>query len=263
MRRLLTVAGSDSGGGAGIQADLKTFEALGAYGMSAITAITAQNTLGVSGVWPVPPDAVVAQMEAVASDIGVDAIKIGMLHNAEVIKAVARVLRHWPPLPIVLDPVMRAKGGQPLLLKEAESLLVEQLLPLATVVTPNMPEAEAMTGLLIRDVTEQREAARRLISQGCQWALVKGGHANDADVTDILGGDTIVTFTHPRIDTRHTHGTGCTLSSAIAVGLARGLSVPESVSMAETYVQGAIRRAPGLGSGHGPLGHHGPQEPCS
>lgn len=263
MLRVLTIAGSDSGGGAGIQADLKTFQALGAFGMSAITAVTAQNTRGVEGVWPLTAEAVVLQVRAVLDDLGVDAVKIGMLHSAPLIRAVAQVLRPLVDrqIPIVLDPVMRAKGGHPLLLVDAESALAAELLPLATVVTPNAPEAEALTGLKVTDPASQAQAGQRLVQQGARWALVKGGHIAGDTVTDWLEGPDPLAFPSPRIDTPHTHGTGCTLSSAIAVGLARGLSAPDAVRLGETYVRGAIRHAPGLGHGHGPLHHHWGQTP--
>jgi len=256
MLRLLTIAGSDSGGGAGIQADLKTFAALGAFGMSAVTAVTAQNTRGVEGIWDLPPEAVGRQILAVANDIGVDAVKIGMVHTAAIVYAVAAALDRLGPLPVVLDPVMRAKGGHPLIEPEAEQAIRAELLPRATVVTPNAPEAEALTGLRVRSRDEQTEAAQRLCALGCRWALVKGGHLDGPDVVDILHGPEPRVYRHPRIDTPHTHGTGCTLSSAIAVGLARGLGVPEAVELAEAYLAGAIRHAPGLGSGHGPLHHY-------
>lgn len=258
MLRLLTIAGSDSGGGAGIQADLKTFQALGAFGMSAVTAVTAQNTRGVQGVWPLTTDAVVQQIRAVVDDLGVDAVKIGMLHSAPLIRAVAQELSRLVDqhIPIVLDPVMRAKGGHPLLLPDAEAALAAELVPLATVVTPNAPEAEALTGLAVTDPPTQEEAGKHLVQQGAGWALVKGGHLSGEIVTDWLEGPAPQAFQAPRIKTAHTHGTGCTLSSAIAVGLGRGLSVPDAVRLAETYVRGAILHAPGLGSGHGPLHHH-------
>lgn len=256
MLRLLTIAGSDSGGGAGIQADLKTFAALGAYGMSALTAVTAQNTRGVDGIWDLPPEAVRRQILAVADDIGVDAVKIGMVHTTAIVHAVAESLDRLGSVPVVLDPVMRAKGGHPLIEPDAERAIREELLPRATVVTPNAPEAEALTGLSVRSRDEQTAAGRLLCALGCRWALVKGGHLDGPELADVLQGPTTHVFVHPRIDTPHTHGTGCTLSSAIAVGLARGLTVPEAVELAEAYLAGAIRHAPGIGSGHGPLHHY-------
>jgi hydroxymethylpyrimidine/phosphomethylpyrimidine kinase len=258
VRRLLTIAGSDSGGGAGIQADLKTFQALGAYGMSAITAVTAQNTLGVLGIFPLPPEAVTAQIRAVFDDIGVDGIKIGMLFSTPLILAVADALgpARDAGIPIVLDPVMRAKGGAALLEPAAESALIDRLVPLATVITPNLPEAARLVGKPVETAADQAAAGDHLRALGATWALVKGGHRPDPEIVDDLAGpDGHRTFRHPRVDTPHTHGTGCTLSSAIAVGLAEGLPVPEAVARAEAFVAGAIRYAPGFGHGHGPLNH--------
>jgi len=255
MLRLLTIAGSDSGGGAGIQADLKTFQALGAYGMSVVTAVTAQNTNEVGGVWPLPPDAVRRQIDLVLEDLGVDAIKIGMLFTSSIIETVAAALESGPPVPVVLDPVMRAKGGHPLLEPSAEAALRERLLPLAHVVTPNLAEAEALTGLVLDREEKRVEAGHQLNAMGARWALVKGGHGAGPVLRDYLVGPVERTYAMERIDTPHTHGTGCTLSSAIAVGLARGQSVPDAVALAEDFVAGAIRHAPGLGHGHGPLNH--------
>jgi hydroxymethylpyrimidine/phosphomethylpyrimidine kinase len=255
MLRLLTIAGSDSGGGAGIQADLKTFQALGAYGMSVITAVTAQNTQEVSGVWALPSEAVRAQLDLVLADLGVDAIKIGMLFNEDIITAVADALQEAPPVPVVLDPVMRAKGGHPLLEPSAEAALRELLLPRAHVVTPNLPEAAVLTGLALETEESRIEAGHRLNALGARWALVKGGHGIGPLIHDHLVGPSERTYAMQRVETPHTHGTGCTLSSAIAVGLARGLSVPDAVALAEDYVAGAIQHAPGLGHGHGPLNH--------
>ena len=254
--RLLTIAGSDSGGGAGIQADLKTFAALGAYGMSALTAVTAQNTTGVTGVWNLPPEAVTAQIRAVAEDIGVDAIKVGMLSTSDLVRAVARALATWASgVPVVVDPVMRAKGGHALLADDAAETLIHELLPLAWVLTPNLPEAEALVGGAIVDEAGQFAAGQRILALGPTWVLVKGGHGAGPEIVDRLVGPDPRDYRHARIDTPHTHGTGCTLSSAIAVGLARGLAVPEAVDLAERYVGGAIAAAPGLGHGHGPLDH--------
>jgi hydroxymethylpyrimidine/phosphomethylpyrimidine kinase len=255
MLRLLTVAGSDSGGGAGIQADLKTFQALGAYGMSVVTAVTAQNTLRVGGVWALPPQAVRDQLSMVLEDLGADAIKIGMLFNTEIIETVAEVLDSVAGVPVVLDPVMRAKGGHSLLEPSAEAALLSHLVPRAHVVTPNLPEAQALTGLSLDSEESRIEAGRRLRALGARWALIKGGHGQGREIRDHLVGPVEQSFVVERIDTPHTHGTGCTLSSAIAVGLARGLSVPEAVGLAEGYVAGALRQAPGLGHGHGPLNH--------
>jgi hydroxymethylpyrimidine/phosphomethylpyrimidine kinase len=271
--RVLVVAGSDSGGGAGIQADLKTVTALGAYGATAITALTAQDTRGVSGILPVPPDFIARQMELVIEDLGADAIKTGMLHAVEVIEAVARVYeRIGQGVPLVVDPVMVAKGGAPLLLPDAQGALRERLLPLATVLTPNIPEAEALTGIAIDGVDAMRRAATALLSMGPRAVLLKGGHLQGTTLVDILlttsagevEGDgerrspSMVQerlFEDARIDTRATHGTGCTLASAIAAGLAQGLELAEAVSRARRYLREAIRTAPGLGHGHGPLNH--------
>jgi hydroxymethylpyrimidine/phosphomethylpyrimidine kinase len=255
--RVLIVAGSDSGGGAGIQADLKTVTALRAYGATAITALTAQSTLGVFGIHPVPPAFIAQQMELVLEDIGADAIKTGMLHSAEVIEAVAGVIeRLGQGAPLVLDPVMVAKGGAPLLLPEARGALRARLLPLAAVVTPNVPEAEALTGAAIGGVDEMRRAAAALLELGPRAVLLKGGHLEGEAVVDVLRtreGERI--FEDPRIDTRATHGTGCTLASAIAAGLAQGLPLTPAVARARRYLREAILGAPGLGRGHGPLDH--------
>ncbi len=255
--RVLIVAGSDSGGGAGIQADIKTVTALGAYAMTAITALTAQDTNGVAGVVGVEPGFIAQQMRLVLDDIGADAVKTGMLHNAAVIETVAAVLREKAGgIPLVVDPVMYAKGGHPLLEPAAVAALKATLLPLAGIVTPNIPEAEAIAGAPIRTVEDMRAAARAIAGLGPRAVLLKGGHREDADVTDILfDGDGIEAMTHPRIATRSTHGTGCTLASAIAAGLAQGLAMRAAVRRARAYVLEAIRTAPGFGRGHGPLNH--------
>ncbi len=255
--RVLIVAGSDSGGGAGIQADIKTVTALGAYAMTAITALTAQDTNGVAGVVGVEPSFIALQMRMVLDDIGADALKTGMLHNAAVIETVAAVVREKAGgVPLVVDPVMYAKGGHPLLEPSAVAALTSALLPLAAVVTPNIPEAEAIAGMTIRSVADMRKAARAIAGFGPRAVLLKGGHREDGDVTDILfDGDVIEALTHPRIATRHTHGTGCTLASALAAGLAQGLTMGAAVRRARAYVLEAIRTAPGYGHGHGPLNH--------
>ena len=255
--RVLIVAGSDSGGGAGIQADIKTVTALGAYAMTAITALTAQDTNGVAGVVGVEPGFIQQQMRLVLDDIGADALKTGMLHNTPVIEAVAAVLRERASdIPLVVDPVMYAKGGHPLLEPAAVAALKATLLPLAAIVTPNIPEAEAIAGAPIRTVEDMRMAARAIAGFGPRAVLLKGGHREDGDVTDILfDGDAIEAMTHPRIATRNTHGTGCTLASALAAGLAQGMSMRAAVRRARAYVLEAIRTAPGLGHGHGPLNH--------
>jgi hydroxymethylpyrimidine/phosphomethylpyrimidine kinase len=254
--RILTIAGSDSGGGAGIEADLKTIERLGGYGMAAITAVTAQNTCGVFGIWPLPPEAVQRQIEVVTEDIGLDAAKIGMLGSAEMVLAVAATLSRCAPLPLVLDPVMVAKGGDRLLEVEAQSALCEKLLPLASLITPNLPEAEALTGMATHSRHERELVARALVEMGAKAALIKGGHGQGELVEDLLfDGDRFSVFGAQRLQTVHTHGTGCTLSAAIATGLGQGMVLSAAVERAHRYVQAAIRLAPGLGKGHGPLSH--------
>lgn len=255
--RVLIIAGSDSGGGAGVQADIKTVSALGGYAATAITAITAQNTLGVFGVEPVSPAMVVQQMELVLSDIGADAIKIGMLHDAELIEAIARVLAEKAAgIPIVLDPVMVAKGGHPLLAPEAVESLKTRLLPLSSIITPNIPEAELLCGFPVNSVEKMRRAASELRAGGGHSVLVKGGHGQGPLVEDVWVSEELsFLFSSPRIETKNTHGTGCTLASAIATLLAQGYGEHESVARARAYVQGAIRHAPNIGKGHGPLNH--------
>lgn len=251
----LTIAGSDSGGGAGIQADLKTFAAHGVYGTCAITAVTAQNTRGVTAVQALDPAMVRAQIDAVAVDLTPQATKIGMLANAAIVEEVAAALAAHQLPHVVLDPVMVAKGGDHLLAPAAVAALRDQLLPLAAVVTPNAPEAEVLTGLTIRTVQDQREAAVRLIALGARSAVVKGGHLAGLATDVWYDGARTVELSVERLDTRHTHGTGCTFSSAIASGLALGLDIETAIRRAKAYVTGAIRHAPGLGAGHGPLGH--------
>jgi len=255
--RVLIVAGSDSGGGAGIQADVKAVMALGGYAATAITALTAQNTLGVHGVLLVPADFVRLQMDLVLDDIGADAVKTGMLGSAETVQAVAEALRpRGAPMLLVIDPVMVAKGGARLLDDPAIAALRRDLLPLATLLTPNIPEAEALTGLTILDHAAARRAALALLELGAQAVLLKGGHMQGSVVQDILATPAgIEVIEAPRIDTRHTHGTGCTLASAAAAGLAQGMALPDAVRRAAAYVHAAILAAPGLGAGHGPLGH--------
>jgi hydroxymethylpyrimidine/phosphomethylpyrimidine kinase len=255
--RVLIVAGSDSGGGAGIQADIKTVTMLGGYAATAIAALTVQNTLGVSDVLAVPPAFVQAQMRAVLADIGTDAVKTGMLGDAAMVVAVADVLDAYPPIPIVVDPVMVAKGGARLLDAAAVGAVKARLLPIATLLTPNTPELEALTGRTIRTEAEAVAAGRLLIEAGAHAVLAKGGHLEGDEVADwLLTADGQQRFASPRIATRHTHGTGCTLASAIACGLAKGQPLVDAVAAARAYVQAAIRAAPGLGQGHGPLGHN-------
>lgn len=257
LGRVLVVAGSDSSGGAGIQADIKTVSMLGGYAATAVTTLTAQNTEGVHAIHEVPTDFIVRQMEAVLDDIGADAIKIGMLHRAEVIEAVCETLvRMAPGVPVVVDPVMVAKGGAVLLQPEARAALRRSLLLIATVLTPNVPEAEELVGTRIPDLDAMRAAAASLLTSGPGAVLLKGGHMTGKTVHDLLvTPDGIEAFESPRIDTHHTHGTGCTLSSAIATGLAQGLDLRAAVVRARAFVHKAILAAPGLGRGHGPLGH--------
>ena len=256
--RVLIIAGSDSGGGAGVQADIKTVTALGGYAATAITAITVQNTLGVSDVQPLSGDLIAAQARAVLSDIGADVIKTGMLGGRDVVELVAELLDE-AARPTVIDPVMAAKGGAPLLSGEALGPMMTLLAPRAALLTPNAPEAEALTGLPVASTDDLRRAGEALLKAGAGAVLLKGGHVPGARVVDVLmtpRGET--TFAAARIESRHTHGTGCTLASACATGLAQGMSVEDAAARAWAYVQEAIARAPGLGAGHGPLDHAWP-----
>jgi len=258
--RALTIAGSDSGGGAGIQADLKTFSALGCYGMSVITALTAQNTVAVTGIHPVPPAFIAEQIDAVMTDIGTDAVKIGMLHSPEVIETVAGRLRAHNAPNVVLDPVMVAKSGDKLLQDDAVEALRELLIPMAAIITPNLPEASVLLDQPIRTADEMPDAARALAAFGCRAVLLKGGHLENADSPDILyirATDDMHPLAARRIDTPNTHGTGCTLSSAVAAGLAAGMEIPGAVTRAKEYISRAIGSAAGyqLGNGHGPVHH--------
>jgi len=251
----LTVAGSDSGGGAGIQADLKTFHRFGAFGTTVLTAVTAQNTLGVTAVHPVPIDVVRAQFDAVATDLRPAAVKSGMLATAELVRTVADRIEHHGLSSFVLDPVMVATSGDRLLDREAERTLREVLLPLAALVTPNLHEAEILVGSPVRTEDDMREAARTLVGFGAGAALVKGGHLQGAVVDILWDGTTETVWRRNRIETRHTHGTGCTLSAAVAAGLAHGASLHDAVERALRFVARAIETAPGLGAGHGPVNH--------
>jgi len=256
MQTALTIAGSDSGGGAGIQADLKTFAALGVYGTSAITAVTAQNTLGVQAWQALPVELVVAQITSVVDDIGADAVKVGMLANAAIIRAVAETIRDRQLPRVVVDPVMVAKGGARLIEEDAVQALRTVLFPLADVVTPNIPEAEALTGRRVTSLDDMRDAARRILDLGPRVVLVKGGHLEGAESIDVAcTRDDVIELRGARIATRSTHGTGCTMSSAIAAHLARGLRVPEALREARAYLEGALLNAPAIGTGHGPLNH--------
>ncbi len=252
----LTIAGSDSGGGAGIQADLKTFAALGVYGTSAITAITAQNTLGVTAVETLSPTIVRAQIDAIVDDMGAAAVKTGMLSTRVIVETVAAALGDHRLAPVVVDPVMVSKSGHRLLDDGAVEAMVLTLLPLALVVTPNAHEAEAITGLPVRTEADAHEAAARMLALGPPYVVLKGGHLETADVVDLLvSREGTVELRGPRHPGHHTHGTGCTFAAAIAAGLALGRSVEDAVREARAYVDGAIRRAPGIGRGEGPLHH--------
>jgi hydroxymethylpyrimidine/phosphomethylpyrimidine kinase len=255
--RVLIIAGSDSGGGAGIQADIKTVTALGAYAATAITALTAQNTLGVQGILPVPPDFVRRQIDSVLADLGADCIKTGMLLDHGVIEAAADAIEKGAPsVPLIVDPVMIASTGARLLDPRALDALLQRLVARAALVTPNAPEAEALTGQKIAGIDDMRRAAEALLKTGVGAVMVKGGHVPGAMVRDL-----VVTPTEsfildaPRIETRHTHGTGCTLASAIAAGLAQQMPLRSAIARAHNFVAAAIRTAPGFGHGHGPLNH--------
>ncbi len=256
--RVLIIAGSDSGGGAGIQADIKAVTLLGGHAMTAITAITAQDTRGVHGVWPVPLDGVLAQIRVTLADIGADAIKTGMLATAPLVEAIAETLSEAAPgIARIIDPVMVATSGDRLVDQKAAGAIRAELVPRARLVTPNAPEAEVLTGKPVENLDGQRRAAERLLELGAHGALVKGGHIGGAIIHDVLQtttGEWI--FDSPRIETKATHGTGCTLASAIAALIAQGVSLPQAVERARDYLQGAIRHARGYGAGHGPV-HHG------
>jgi hydroxymethylpyrimidine/phosphomethylpyrimidine kinase len=259
MYKVLTIAGSDSGGGAGIQADLKAFAARGVYGTSAITALTAQNTTGVQGVFEIPPEFIGLQIDSVMGDIGADAWKTGMLSNSDVIRVVAERARHYGMERLVVDPVMVAKGGDALLRPEARETLIGELLPLAYVVTPNHHEAQVLTGLEIRDVDDMRRAAQAIHGLGPRHVVVKGGHlpASEAAIDVLYDGATFATYSAARVDTPNTHGTGCTYASSIAAELAKGRPVREAVRIAKEYLTATIQAAVdmGVGHGHGPLNH--------
>jgi len=259
-RKVLTIAGSDSGGGAGIQADLKSFSAMGCYGMSVITALTAQNTIGVTGIHPVPPSFVEKQMEAVLSDIGVDAVKIGMLYSAELIQTVAQVLKKYKIDKIVLDPVMVAQSGDKLLQDDAIEAIKIHLMPLSRVVTPNLPEASVLLDRKLHGIEDIKKGAKDLSRYGSRSVLIKGGHSNDNDSNDFLylaKEDRFVVLKGKRIKTRNNHGTGCTLSSAIASCMAKGCKIEEAVVKAKTFINEAIRAGSQykIGHGHGPVHH--------
>ncbi|WP_242254476.1 bifunctional hydroxymethylpyrimidine kinase/phosphomethylpyrimidine kinase [Bacillus cereus group sp. BfR-BA-01379] len=258
VNKALTIAGSDSGGGAGIQADLKTFQELGVYGMTAITAITAQNTLGVQGVYPVPLEGITEQLNSIGTDLTPDAVKLGMLFSSEIIQSVAEHIKKFGWNNIVLDPVMIAKGGASLLQQEAVQALKEYLLPVATVVTPNVPEAEVLTGMEIYNVEDSKEAAKVLHELGAKYVLMKGGHAEyqGSEVIDLLfDGETFIEFRSERIPSKQTHGSGCTFASAVTAGLAKGYSIEGAVQEAKRFISIAIEEPLNIGSGHGPTNH--------
>ena len=255
VARAMTIAGSDSGGGAGIQADLKTFAAMGVYGTSVLTAVTAQNTLTVTEVVEMPDSVIRSQIDAVISDIGTDAVKTGMLSSVEIIETVVEKLKEHKLTTLVVDPVMVSTGGARLLHEDAVDALIALLLPLATVITPNIPEAEALVGHEIKDMDGMRDAAKMLVAMGAKSVVVKGGHLSGPATDIFFDGTEVKAFTSQRISTDNTHGTGCTFASAIAASLAKGLSIRESVSNAKKYVTEAIRFAPNIGQGNGPLNH--------
>jgi hydroxymethylpyrimidine/phosphomethylpyrimidine kinase len=260
----LTIAGSDSGGGAGIQADLKTFHAFGVYGTSAITAVTVQNTVGVRAVHPIPLDIVRGQIDAVADDLAPAACKTGMLATRELVGVVAAAIREWRLSPYILDPVMVATSGDRLLDEDAQHAVLTELVPLATLVTPNLDEAAILTGIAVEDVNGMREAARRLVAAGARAALVKGGHLTGTELVDVLyDGLVFHEYRRPRVATRSTHGTGCTLSAAVAALLARGTGLGTAVDEALDFVHRAIVKAPTLGRGSGPLNHFVPAPAAS
>ncbi|MBC7217301.1 MAG: bifunctional hydroxymethylpyrimidine kinase/phosphomethylpyrimidine kinase [Candidatus Caldatribacterium sp.] len=259
MRRVLTIAGSDSGGGAGIQADLKTFCAFGVYGMTAITAVTAQNTRGVDAIFPLPPSMVAQQIESIMVDIGVDAAKTGMLFSASIIEAVAATLRKWPVEKLVVDPVMVAKSGALLLEKDAVEAMSTELFPLAYLVTPNLEEASVLAGFPVQSLEDMEEAARCIWEKGPRYVLVKGGHLPGEEATDVLfDGERCMYFPGPRIATLHTHGTGCTYSAALCALLALGYEIKEAVARAKEYMTIVITHALPLGGGFGPTNHLAP-----
>ncbi|MBM7702216.1 bifunctional hydroxymethylpyrimidine kinase/phosphomethylpyrimidine kinase [Metabacillus iocasae] len=254
--KALTIAGSDSGGGAGIQADLKTFQELKAYGMSAITAVTAQNTLGVQDVYPMSVAAVEAQIDSIGADLGADAVKTGMLFSSEIIEAVANKIKQYKWERIVVDPVMIAKGGASLLQQQAVQALKDHLLPLAMVITPNIPEAEVLTDMSISNLDERMEAAKKLHKMGVQHVVIKGGHGEGEDLVDLLyDGQEFLYITSKRIHTKNTHGTGCTFAAALTAQLAKGSSVRQAVVVAKDFIQAAIEEDLKIGNGHGPTNH--------
>ena len=262
---VLTIAGSDSGGGAGIQADIKTVSALGCYGMSVITALTAQNTLGVTGIHSVPPAFVKAQLDAVLQDIRPLAIKIGMVHSPELVAVIAETLRKYPDIPVILDPVMVATSGDRLIAQETVKHIVAELFPLSALITPNLDEATLLANMPIATVNDMQTAGNIIMQQGCNALLLKGGHLQQDQLTSLLftADGTIEHFTSQKIETKNMHGSGCTLSSAIAAYIARGETLAQAVALAQDYVHGAILHGKDVttGNGHGPLNHfYNPQK---
>ncbi|MFC4322119.1 bifunctional hydroxymethylpyrimidine kinase/phosphomethylpyrimidine kinase [Litchfieldia salsa] len=256
VAKALTIAGSDSGGGAGIQADLKTFQELDVFGMSAITAVTAQNTMGVHGVYPLSIEAVVQQIKVIAEDLSPDAVKTGMLFSAELTEAVANQIHTSSWLKLVVDPVMVAKGGAPLLQEQAVDSLKRNLIPLAHVITPNIPEAEIIVGFAIDTFEKRKDAAKAIFQLGAQNVVIKGGHGEGSEVTDLLfDGKEFHLLKSMRTETKHTHGTGCTFAAAITAEIAKGKTVVDAVTTAKAFIQAAIEDTLGIGSGHGPTNH--------
>lgn len=256
IKKALTIAGSDSGGGAGIQADLKTFQELNVFGMSAITAVTAQNTLGVHGVYPLSIEAVVNQIESIGTDLGTNAIKTGMLFSSDIIQAVSECINEFQWENVVVDPVMIAKGGASLLQNEAVTAMKEHLLPLAMVITPNIPEAEVLADMSICTLDDRLEAAKRLYQLGAKHVVIKGGHDEGNELVDVLyNGEEFTYFTGKRIATKNTHGTGCTFAAAVTAELAKGNSVKRAVATAKDFIQAAIEDDLEIGNGHGPTNH--------
>ncbi|MGD6780420.1 bifunctional hydroxymethylpyrimidine kinase/phosphomethylpyrimidine kinase [Sutcliffiella horikoshii] len=256
VAKVLTIAGSDSGGGAGIQADIKTFQELDVYGMSAITALTAQNTLGVQSVYPIPVDMVLEQLHSIATDLKPDALKTGMLFSSVIIESVAAKIQEYGWGNVVVDPVMIAKGGAKLLQEDAIKAIREKLLPLATVTTPNIPEAEVLTEMTLDNMDRRKEAARMLHKLGSSHVVIKGGHGKGEELIDLVyDGSSFLELKSNRIDTRHTHGTGCTFAAAIASGLAKGSTAEDAILTAKRFIHLAIEVQLGIGSGHGPTNH--------
>ncbi|KKI94112.1 phosphomethylpyrimidine kinase [Bacillus sp. SA1-12] len=256
IKKALTIAGSDSGGGAGIQADLKTFQELNVFGMSAITAVTAQNTLGVHGVYPLSVEAVVNQIEAIGNDLGTNAVKTGMLFSSEIIQSVAEAVKKFQWEHVVVDPVMIAKGGASLLQNEAVAALKQYLIPLAMVITPNIPEAEVLADMSIRTMEDRLEAAKRLYRLGAKYVVIKGGHDDGEELVDVLyNGKEFTYYKGLRIATKNTHGTGCTFAAAVTAEIAKGNTVEQAVQTAKSFIQAAIEADLEIGNGHGPTNH--------